>query len=69
MNTRIARKIAKNPVPSKRLTKRLDKLYPCYIDDRGHYMLPSFHNYYRVYKAWVIIRRKARKYKEKFKLL
>lgn len=69
MKARIARKIAKHPVPSKRLVKKLDKYYPSYIDINGRYHLPSWHKYYRIWKAWTIVRRKARKYQERFKLL
>lgn len=69
MKARIARKIARHPIDSKKLQKRIKELYPPYYNELGHYCLPSAHSYYRITKAWIIVNRKHRKYKENFKLL
>lgn len=68
MNIRIARKVVRGNL-SKRFSKRMHKLHPPYIDHRGHLICPSWHMYYRIAKAWVIVKRKERKYQEKFKHL
>lgn len=70
MNIRIARKIVSvNKGMSKRMEKRLNKLYPPYYNEQGHYCIPSRHMYYRIHEAWVVVNRKIRKYDEKFRLL
>lgn len=69
MKVRIARKIAVHPIDSKRLKKRIKELYPPYYNENGNYCLPSAHSYYRIQKAWVVVKRKVRKYQENFKLL
>ncbi len=69
MNYRQARKTASCKAFSKRLKDRLDKLYPSYYNENGKFTMPSWHKYYLFQKAWTIIHRKQRKYKDKFKLL
>lgn len=65
MNIRTARKIAGYGC-SKRMEKRLYKLHPPYYDSEGHYRIPSWHMYHRFWKAWTIVKRKQRKYQDKF---
>lgn len=69
MNYRQARKIAKNSARSNRLFCKLNKMYPSYYNENGKFTMPSWHKYYLFQKAWIIIHRKQRKYKDKFKLL
>lgn len=69
MNTRIARKILRRPVPSKRMRAKLDKMYPAYYNEQGHWVTPSWHKYHRFAKAWAIIHRKMNKYGCEFKKL
>lgn len=69
MNTRIARKMIQHPARSKRLKRKLEKMYPSYVNDSGLFTQPSWHEYYLFKQAWVIIHRKIRKYGDKFRLL
>lgn len=70
MNIRTARKIIScRKGLSKRMEKRLNKLYPPYYNEQGHYCMPSWHTYYRFQKAWVIVKRKQRMYQNEFRLL
>lgn len=54
---------------SKRLERKLNKLYPVYYNKRGNWCKPSVHEYYRIKKAWSIVTRKGNKYRDKFKKL
>ena len=69
MNIRQARKIIQHPARSKKLRRKLERMYPSYTNESGLFCQPSWHKYYLLDRAWVIVKRKIRKYGNKFKLL
>lgn len=69
MKVRQARKILQHPARSKRLRRKLEKMYPSYTTESGLFRQPSWHEYYLFQKAWSIMHRKIRHYGDRFKLM
>lgn len=70
MKIRQARKILQHPARSKRLRRKLERMYQDYYDEKlALFVTPSWHEYYLFKNAWAVIGRKIRKYGDKFKLL
>lgn len=69
MKIRQARKIIQHPARSKRLRRKLERMYPSYTTDSGLFSMPSWHEYYLFKTAWCVVNRKIRKYGDNFKLL
>ena len=69
MKVRQARKILQHPARSKRLRRKLEKMYPSYTTESGLFRQPSWHEYHLFKHAWSVMHRKIRHYGERFKLM
>ena len=69
MKVRQARKILQHPARSKRLRRKLERMYPSYVTESGLFRQPSWHRYYLFDRAWAVMHRKMRMYGERFKLM